>query len=62
MNVKQAEDYAYRCAQVLRDDIMEKTTYSVSIGVSYYCSSPALAWRGLYSFGFGKIVPVHPPG
>ena len=66
MNVKQAEDYAYRCAQVLRDDIMEKTTYSVSIGVSYYCSSPALAWRayeqsfqalsGSFAVGYAQVL------
>ena len=45
MDQAQAERYSYQCAESLRDGIMRQTTFSVSIGVSRYCSSPSAAWR-----------------
>ena len=61
-----AEDYAYCCAQMLRDDIMANTTFSVSIGVSRYCRSQALAWRayeqsfqalsGSFAVGYAQVL------
>lgn len=45
MDQATAERYSYQCAGSLRDSIMQRTTFSVSIGVSRYCSVPSAAWR-----------------
>jgi len=61
-----AELYAYQCAGMLRDYIMQRTTFSVSIGVSNYCSSPLGAWKAYeqsfralsasFVLGYGNIL------
>lgn len=66
MEKEEAEQYAHQCAEALRDRIMERTTFSVSIGVSNYCSSSASAWRayeqsfqalsGSFAFGYGNVL------
>lgn len=66
-----AELYAYRCAESLRDYIMSKTTFSTSIGVSNYCSSPFYAWRAYeqsfqalsdsFAFGYANILKYRKP-
>ena len=62
-----AEEYALRCAEALRDWIMGRTTFSISIGVSGYCRAPALAWRAYeqsfqalsasFAQGYARILP-----
>lgn len=66
MEKEQAEQFARQCAELLRDNIMERTTFSVSIGVSNYCSSSVSAWRayeqsfqalsGSFAFGYGNVL------
>lgn len=66
MEKEAAEQYARQCAEALRDSIMARTTFSVSIGVSNYCSSSASAWRayeqsfqalnGSFAFGYGNVL------
>lgn len=45
MPEREAEEYSYHCAEKLRDYIMRKKTYSVSIGVSNFCRSTSMAWK-----------------
>lgn len=62
----EAEDYSYRCAELLRNGIMQQTTFSISIGVSHYCASPSTAWRAYeqsfqalsnsFDLGYGNIL------
>lgn len=62
----QAEQYARQCAELLRDQIMRQTTFSVSVGVSNYCASSASAWRAYeqsfqalsssFAVGYGNVL------
>ena len=45
MSEEEAVAYSYTCAEKLRDGIMRRTTFSVSIGVSNYCHSLFSAYR-----------------
>lgn len=71
MPEKEAERYSVHCAESLRDYIMSKTTFSTSIGVSNYCSSPSYAWRAYeqsfqalsdsFIFGYANILKYRKP-
>jgi len=66
MDKKKAEPYSRQCAELLRDGIMQRTTFSVSIGVSKYCSSPSAAWKAYeqsfqalslsFVYGYGNVL------
>ena len=66
MPEQEAEQYSYHCAELLRDHIMQKTTFSVSIGVSNYCRTPSAAWQayeqsfralsGSFVLGYANIL------
>ncbi len=66
MEKGEAERYSRRCAELLRDGIMKRTMFSVSIGVSNYCASPRAAWKayeqsfqalsGSFVCGYGNVL------
>lgn len=52
-----AEAYAVKCANYIRSSILEKTGYSVSIGLSRYCPNKNYLWKA-YEESFQALKQV----